>query len=449
MTECGSIARVGPRPALVASDAWGTLAVGADSNFHYGELLGGVAATWNAQEGMTAKSKYNLNLAADDGDIYVTDYTRQNLRGGWKTPKTQAQFNVGDFENTESLAIETNDAGGFSYFTIRPTDATSPYIRRIHIIGSHVASSYPVQLIVGGRFGETWGDPNNFNNPTLLVTGDDYNNATNAMYVYDRKTSRNAGSEVFTIKSADASGSTFYMLRILNNAGAGVFDVDSNGNVHADGAYTSPAADFAECVRTDKDYMPGTVLKIQDGEYVQTEAVGEPSVAGVVSLRPGVLLGRERVYDCSNVVMAPRPMFFGKLKCLTFAGLLKDVGPYVRVGKNRYFQVTDVQHPDSMTVVHLHEPTLVSKEDDIWLGVAKRKNVSKLAFVGVVPVRCSTLNGNIMGNGELLVSGPEGCAVLAPENPAPGTVIGKALGKLVSLDGGEALGIVDVHLSPQ
>jgi len=55
-----------------------------------------------------------------------------------------------------------------------------------------------------------------------------------------------------------------------------------------------------------------------------------------------------------------------------------------------------------------------------------------LAVIGVVPVKASAENGPIQP-GDLLVSASlPGHAMKAPADPAPGTVIGKALGSLLS-----------------
>jgi len=73
--------------------------------------------------------------------------------------------------------------------------------------------------------------------------------------------------------------------------------------------------------------------------------------------------------------------------------------------------------------------------------------LNKMAITGIVPVWCSTDQGDILGNGETLVSGPDGCAVVDPA-PRPGTIIGKAKGVLRG-DGATVKGLVDVLVNLQ
>jgi hypothetical protein len=54
----------------------------------------------------------------------------------------------------------------------------------------------------------------------------------------------------------------------------------------------------------------------------------------------------------------------------------------------------------------------------------------QLALVGRVPVKVSAENGAIRPGDLLVASSTPGHAMRAPANPAPGTVIGKALGSL-------------------
>ena len=58
-----------------------------------------------------------------------------------------------------------------------------------------------------------------------------------------------------------------------------------------------------------------------------------------------------------------------------------------------------------------------------------------LAIVGVVPVKVSAENGAIRGGDLLVTSSVPGHAMKAGPNPALGTVIGKALGKLDAAQG--------------
>jgi len=65
------------------------------------------------------------------------------------------------------------------------------------------------------------------------------------------------------------------------------FQVDNNGNVSADGSFTSPAADFAEMLPARKGLEPADVLVIgSSGELVKSTMPYQQSVAGVYSTKP-------------------------------------------------------------------------------------------------------------------------------------------------------------------
>jgi hypothetical protein len=68
------------------------------------------------------------------------------------------------------------------------------------------------------------------------------------------------------------------------------FKVDFNGNVYADGIYTTPAADLAEMLPAGEGLEPGDVLVIgRDGELARSTEAYQPTVAGVYSSKPGFL----------------------------------------------------------------------------------------------------------------------------------------------------------------
>lgn len=69
------------------------------------------------------------------------------------------------------------------------------------------------------------------------------------------------------------------------------FKVDNAGTVYADGAYTSPAGDFAELVPSrDRELAPGDVVVVTaDGRFARSHRPYQTNVVGVVSTRPAVL----------------------------------------------------------------------------------------------------------------------------------------------------------------
>jgi hypothetical protein len=70
------------------------------------------------------------------------------------------------------------------------------------------------------------------------------------------------------------------------------FRVDNNGNVTADGAFTSPAADFAELLPAVPGLEPGDVLVIQaEGTLGLSDRAYQSTVVGVYSTEPAFLGG--------------------------------------------------------------------------------------------------------------------------------------------------------------
>ena len=70
------------------------------------------------------------------------------------------------------------------------------------------------------------------------------------------------------------------------------FVVENNGNIKADGTYSSPASDFAELLPGREGLDPGDVLAIDvEGKLMKTVEAYQASVIGVYSTKPGFLGG--------------------------------------------------------------------------------------------------------------------------------------------------------------
>ena len=70
------------------------------------------------------------------------------------------------------------------------------------------------------------------------------------------------------------------------------FKVTNNGNVYADGTYSSPAADFAEMLPAAAGLAPGDVLVIDsEGKLTRSSTAYQSTVLGVYSTQPGFLGG--------------------------------------------------------------------------------------------------------------------------------------------------------------
>ncbi|MBD3367438.1 MAG: hypothetical protein GF405_04600 [Candidatus Eisenbacteria bacterium] len=158
-----------------------------------------------------------------------------------------------------------------------------------------------------------------------------------------------------------------------------VFRVHENGDVTADGVITGGGADLAEMIRASegaRSLEPGDVVVVDRSGTRSVVRSTEPrssAVLGVVSEKPG-FLGSEREWDI------PRDGF---------------------------------EEPEELRI----------------RDMAERFNEVPVAVVGIVRCRVSAENGAIEP-GDLLVTAATPGHAMRGERPAPGTILGKALGSL-------------------
>jgi hypothetical protein len=84
------------------------------------------------------------------------------------------------------------------------------------------------------------------------------------------------------------------------------FIVNADGTVNADGAYSSPAADFAEWMLVDGDAEAGDVLMISDAQdraVTRASEAASPRIIGAVSTKPGFIGGQPSDDDGQRRVM--------------------------------------------------------------------------------------------------------------------------------------------------
>jgi hypothetical protein len=125
----------------------------------------------------------------------------------------------------------------------------------------------------------------------------------------------------------------------------------------------------------------------------------------------------------------------GSLSFLTLSDDYHELHDWVTIDEVGY-EVENAVYDEKLrqTIVRL-----VGVDEDCKITVDKRVavlgNLKKLVnrvmlgLCGQVPTQCTTVNGSI-ASGDLLVSAPGGMAQKAGENPAPGTILGKAVGSL-------------------
>jgi len=81
------------------------------------------------------------------------------------------------------------------------------------------------------------------------------------------------------------------------------FYVANNGNVYADGTYSSPAADLAEMLPAVDKLEPGDVLAVGlDGKLARSTQPYQSSIVGVYSTKPGFVGGAEDGVDLTGKV---------------------------------------------------------------------------------------------------------------------------------------------------
>jgi hypothetical protein len=163
---------------------------------------------------------------------------------------------------------------------------------------------------------------------------------------------------------------------------AAVFRVESaTGDVHADGSFygasfQSGAADVAEWVPISEEVEPGDVLELDSdnpGQYRKARGQCSNLVAGVVSTKPGFVLGT----NPSTV----------------------DFGPQ-----------TDDSRP-------------MTEDSELWTGAS-----ALLALIGIVPVKVTDEGGPIQPGDLLVSSSTPGYAMRwDPDACSPCALVGKAL----------------------
>jgi hypothetical protein len=161
------------------------------------------------------------------------------------------------------------------------------------------------------------------------------------------------------------------------------FKVNGNGNVYADGSYSTPASDFAEMMRVSSGAYtvePGDVMVIDPNSPRATRQSREPRstlVAGIYSTKPG------------------------------FIGSQRDWDKPIAQDERGTYTLNDL---------------------------AEKFNEVPLALVGIVPCKVSTENGPIRP-GDLLVTSATPGHAMRDGNPQAGTILGKALEPLSSATG--------------
>jgi hypothetical protein len=313
---------------------------------------------------------------------------------------------VGSAPGVGALGISTAAAGGFGLFgwaqgasggtgVIGQTDSTDGRAVHGNSYGSALTSGYAGYFEGRGHFSANVGI--GVAPPANRLDVRDPITSSNVMNL-QRTSDATGSSDMLQILMGSASSDTSQFIECERGADV-KFRVWGDGDVTADGTYTSPA-DFAEMIHVPAGAAtvePGDVMVIDVNNpraVVQSKSARSTLVAGIYSTRPGVL-GSEHDWD--------------------------------DVARQLGFD------PMSDSVEQNLKPMVLGKMiDEI-----------PMALVGIVPCKVSAENGAIRP-GDLLVTAATPGHAMRDERPQTGTVVGKALGSLES-----GTGVIRVLVSLQ
>jgi len=193
-------------------------------------------------------------------------------------------------------------------------------------------------------------------------------------------------------------GATFSVSRTTDagKPGEELVRIDGQGNIYTRGSFRPSAMDVAEYFPADGPFEVGDVLSIgPDGTLSRARTEADPAVVGIVSEEPGVLLG-------SGITR------------------IAEADPDLSFELQRARRIGDAV-----------------EEARIWSKLEARfaATHAAIALTGTIPCRVDAGYGEIRP-GDLLTASPTpGHAMRAPEDAAPGSVIGKALAPLAAGSG--------------
>ena len=447
MTSQGTTLTVGPRASLGGVHS-ARVNIGTNGTAPFGSMYAG-ATLVNGDPGLMIKGFDALGLQAKE--IRVYDPTGASVRGGWSDIATTSTFNFGNFVTGDTLAVQAVSSAGPEYedYVFRTQRSVGSYNKRVIFRSS--TDPYATCVIVGGHETEAYSLPGTIGSATFAAIGHTLSNSANVAYVYDRNTTRTADTTVLTVKSATpAAFSNYNLIRCYVEA-VPIFRVTSQGVVNCIGSFTAGSGDVAELFPSDRDYVPGTVMVVTAGKCTASTSRAQSAVVGVVSSKPGVEIGQNNVYDTSRVFPLPVMPYTADTQTIEVNGsyTLDMLGTHVWVGRGSFVKITAISESQNVVTLYLEEP--VSPGASLEAGIVQADHYVSLAVCGFVPVRCSTEYGDIAGNGDLLVSGPNGYAVLAdPVATLTGTILGKAFSPLRAVtDDVVEFGIVNVLVALQ
>ena len=274
-----------------------------------------------------------------------------------------------------------------------------------------------------------------------------YNNypESTAVRIYSEIDSTAHLYNLFTVSASDGSGGFDNSFRVL-----------SNGECKSGSMFTNGGADLAEWFDSDSnDYTPGTVLVIgADGNCAVADSEASSKVVGVVSSNPSVAMNANEFDFTNEVILTSAIVENDNVGKLTLTGDYSTLTDFVVISSDYGYEVDNAVYSekDNQTVVtfkDVGDPFVAIRKNVAVRGnVKKHTNRVLVGLCGRVDTQCTTAGGPIEP-GDLLVSAPGGRAQKASATPAPGTILGKAIGSLEQPDEEIVVGTVKVLVNLQ
>lgn len=279
-------------------------------NASFGSTTRQMLNLWGTQYGIGIQSYtqyYRVDLGA--GYAWYQGGSHNDNSGnpgpGGKALMTLDGFGV--LSVTNRIMGHTSQAGSQAVLGVAQSNATGIYGQAntgVGVIGESntnhgvfgtatMSNTYGVYGLNSGSGYGVGGD-----GPFGGVYGRTANSSGGGVYGYNNGPFGNSAAGVvgFGLNSAGIVAISYYGNPIVaygSNLNDRKFVVDQNGNVTADGTYSSPAADFAEMLPATDRLEPGDVLVIDStGKLTRSTRAYQSSVVGVYSTKPAFVGGQ-------------------------------------------------------------------------------------------------------------------------------------------------------------
>ena len=281
-----------------------------------------------------------------------------------------------------------------------------------------------------------------FNNQSLyLGTGGDYTIMATNQHVGDDLILQTSGEQIKFVTDSNAGTDQEIVGTWFNNGTANadrIMDLNLAGDMRLDGTLTQNFAfDLAEAYFKGEDALgAGDVVSIDPNEpnaVVLARAANDRTVVGVISTAPGIVMGgssfsAEKLGDLWGEDVAAR---FAKARKAIEADLTKN-NAYIKARTAKVAKAKKALPKSgkdaamAKAACDQEEQELAEAVEDAALKTFCAENLALVALAGRVPVKVDAAYGAIQA-GDLLVASATAGHAMRSDNPAPGTVIGKAL----------------------